>query len=162
MAKDRIKSKERTSTGGFALIPHAVLESKNYPSLTPRAAKLLLDLVVQFRGKNNGDLTTAWKVMRTKGWRSRAMLNKARDELLKYGFIECTRQGGRHTCSLYAVTWKPVDECDGKLDVGATKVPSQKWKCDPPAGQLWPARGSINSKSRESPSFVTRPRVSQA
>ena len=29
---------------------------------------------------------------------------------------------------LYAVTFLAIDECGGKLDVAATRVPSGKWK----------------------------------
>ena len=48
--------------------------------------------------------------------------------LLETGMIELTRQGGLHCASLYAVTWLPIDECGGKLDVNATAVASGLWK----------------------------------
>jgi hypothetical protein len=51
-----------------------------------------------------------------------------------------TRQGGLHKASLYALTWKEVNECDGKLDVGfgPTRVASGRWR--DPVGPVPPAR----------------------
>jgi DNA-binding PadR family transcriptional regulator len=79
---------------------------------------------------NNGDLTAAWRTMRVKGWASKATLYKALRELDATGFIIKTRQGGRRLCSLYAVTWRGIDECAGKLDshIRASAVPLNTWK----------------------------------
>jgi hypothetical protein len=49
-------------------------------------------------------------------------------ELVHFGLIEMTRQGGLNRCSLYALTWRPIDDCKGKLDCAATKNASGKWK----------------------------------
>ena len=48
--------------------------------------------------------------------------------VLAKGLIEQTRQGGLHAAGLYAITWQAIDECHGKLDVAATRVPSNKWR----------------------------------
>lgn len=117
--------------GAFAALPHAVLESPGFISLSPYAVKLLVDLMLQYRGKNNGDLTMAWSVMAARGWRSKASLYNARKELLEAGFILLTRQGGKRVPSLYAITWQPVDACGGKLDV-ATQTSSSSWENDAP------------------------------
>ena len=109
-------------------MPHEVLNSKAYPSLTPAAVKLLLDLGAQYRGTNNGDLCAAWTVMAKRGWRSKATLTRALRELEGKGFICKTRQGGRHRASLYAVTWRPIDECGGKLEVRATRTAPGYWR----------------------------------
>jgi hypothetical protein len=55
-------------------------------------------------------------------------VHKALAELLALGFIEQTRQGGKNQCSLYAVTWLAIDECNGKLYVKPTNVASNLWK----------------------------------
>ena len=39
-----------------------------------------------------------------------------------------SRQGGLHQCSLYAVTFYRVDECEGKLDISPTPSPPGNWK----------------------------------
>lgn len=128
MTKARWKHKGRSDSGGFFKLPHAVMDSPSYGSLSGSAVKLLNDLGRQYRGHNNGDLSAAWKVLRGRGWKSRDTLARALSELLELGLIEKTRQGGLHLCSLYALTWYAIDECDGKLDVPATRVASGLWK----------------------------------
>ncbi len=112
----------------FLAFPRHILSSPQYACLRPPAVKLLLDLFGQYNGTNNGDFCIAWQVMQKRGWRSRDTLNRAEKELLKAGFIQKTRQGGRNRCNLYAVTWLRINECDGKLDVSETRVASNEWK----------------------------------
>ena len=126
--RSRLKTKGRRDTWTFAKLPHHVLESREYAKLNGSAVKLLIDLLGQFRGQNNGDFTLAWRVMSKRGWRSRDTLNRARTELLESGWITLTRQGGRHRCGLYAVTWLVIDGCNGKLDVAPTRVASNTWR----------------------------------
>lgn len=133
MTRDRRKHKGRSESGGYFGIPHAVMRSPNFRALSAHALKLLVDLGGQFRGANNGDLSAAWNVMRPLGWKSRDTLTRALAELLHFGVIEKTRQGGMHRCSLYALTWRPIDECDGKLDVRPTITPSGFWNEPRPA-----------------------------
>lgn len=127
----RRRMKGRADGGGFLKLPHAVMDSPAYIGLSGSAVKLLADLGRQYRGHNNGDLSAAWKIMRARGWRSRDTLARALAELLASGMIEKTRQGGLHLCSLYALTWHAIDECNGKLDVPATPVASGLWKRSP-------------------------------
>jgi hypothetical protein len=89
---------------------------------------LLDNFTAQLNGKNNGDLSAAPKIMKLFGWTSQGSVHSALIELLAFGFIEQTRQGGRNKCSLYAVTWLAIDECKDKLDVKFTSVPSNLWK----------------------------------
>jgi len=87
-----------------------------------------MELCYQYRGNNNGDLTVAHAVLKPKGWNSRPTIEKARDQLLEFGFIVTTRQG-RFTnpggiCSLFALTWIPVHDIPGKgLEVEPTSKP---------------------------------------
>jgi hypothetical protein len=94
------------------------------------ARALLVDVAVQYYGNNNGDLSPSWTLMRKRGWKSKDTLCRALAELRHYGFLDMTRQGHLHKASLYAITWRPVDECRGKLDVGCgpTQVASGRWK----------------------------------
>lgn len=120
----RARHTGRRSTAPFLNIPKEVLGSEAYLSLGGWEVKLLVDVASQFNGKNNGDLTAAWTVMRERGWNSTGTLNKARMALLDAGLIQETRSGGRHRCTLYAVTWRGIDECKGKLEVKPTIAPS--------------------------------------
>jgi hypothetical protein len=135
MADKRMKGKGRRSGGTFSSKPHHIFRADtkhNQPSpasvLSHKAAHLPDNLFAQFNGNNNGDLAAAPKTMKLYGWTSQGSVYSALTELLALGFIEQTRQGGRNKCSLYAVTWLPIDECDGKMDVSPTKFPSNLWK----------------------------------
>lgn len=111
----------------FVPLPREVFKGQEFASLNTSAVKLLIDLLVQFNGRNNGDFTLAWKIMSKKGWRSKATLERAKKELLKKGFVEETRKGGRNCCSLFAVTWLEID-CDrSKLDARKSYKASHAW-----------------------------------
>lgn len=135
MSNSYKKAKGRSSGRGFTAKPHHIfrpdfVNGKPSPAstLSHMAAHLLDNLCSQYNGINNGDFSAAPKITKLYGWRSQGSVDKALKELLAKGFIEQTRQGGRNTCSLYAMTWLSVDECKGKLDVSETKVPSNLWK----------------------------------
>lgn len=133
MTKSYAKAKGRRDGSSFVPIPHVVLNDSNYRSLSCRAVKLLLDLCAQIHRKrgepsDNGNQTTAWKVISKQGWTSRDQIFKAQKELEKKEFILRTRQGGRHQCNLFAVTFYAIDECDGKLEVSPTAAPPGTWR----------------------------------
>ena len=148
MARTRLNGhKDKRESGGFIAIPHIVIRSRGYAELSPISVKLLNDLLAQYNGKNNGDLSCTWKVMKERCWKSNDTLYKARDELLNGGWIIVTRQGGRHKCSLYAFTFYGIDDCKGKLDVQPTRTPPGNWKnsvlrqavqCTPPRVSIAP------------------------
>ncbi|MEI2635734.1 MAG: hypothetical protein V9E92_02590 [Methylotenera sp.] len=121
-------SPERREPGGFAALPHCLLESKVYIGLSAQAIKLLNDLLVQFKGFNNGDLCMAWTMMEKRGWKSRDTLNKARKELLNVELILVARYGDRKRPHLYALTFFAIDECHGKLDIKPTERPPSYWR----------------------------------
>ncbi|MHB1799619.1 MAG: hypothetical protein ACYCUI_15195 [Vulcanimicrobiaceae bacterium] len=139
MARTRRKIVGRADSGGFFALPNAVLESPNYRMLSAHAVKLLCDLGAQYRGANNGDLSATWSIMHARGWRSRDTLGRAMAELLHFGLIERTRQGGMHQCSLFALTWQAIDDCKGKLDCAPSRVASGKWR-QPQAAMPKPER----------------------
>lgn len=135
MVDKRQRAKGRKTEHTFAGKPHHIFRP-NFRTKTPSpasalshmAAHLLDNLISQFDGKNNGDFSAAMGTMKLYGWSSQGSIHKAITELLALGFIEQTRQGGRNQCSLYAVTWLAIDECNGKLDVNPTNVASNLWK----------------------------------
>lgn len=135
MVDNRQKVKGRRTGHTFAAKPHNIFRAdcKNkIPSpasvLSHKAAHLLDNLIAQYDGKNNGDLSAAPKIMKLYGWTSQGSVHSSIVELIASGFIEQTRQGGKNQCSLYAVTWLAIDECNGKLDFNSTKVASNLWK----------------------------------
>ena len=136
----RLKAKNRREGGRFISVPCAVLESQHYIKLSPLAKVLLQDLHLEFRGNNNGNLCAAWTLMKPRGWRSKTSLAKARNELLRTGFIKITRRGDRRRPHLYALTFLAIDECNVRLDCAPTKTPTSEWKLDP-VGQKMDYRG---------------------
>lgn len=136
---ERRRNKGRRNEHTYAGLPHAVLKTRKYASLSAWAVKLLVDITAQYTGSNNGDLQASWSVLQHQGWRSKGSLSRATQELLQAGFIEKTRQGGRNRCSLYAITWQRVDRCPDKrtkvhkLDVSETRTASGLWRDEAPA-----------------------------
>ena len=134
-AKRREKTKNRKETGRFAQLPHVVLNSADYISLSYKSKALLVDLVYQYNGKNNGDLTAALGFLKKRGWVRGATLSSAANELLEANLIIRTREGRFQNpysrCALYAITWQPINECEGKdLEVRATSTPPRKFSLE--------------------------------
>ena len=131
--------------GGFAALPHHVLESSKFAMLSSQATKLLIDLLAQYKGKNNGDLCAAMTLLKKRGWRSSESLQRAKQELLHTGFIVVSRKGGRHKPDLYAITFYRINECIeksglSKIEISPTFSPSNDWLRDMPAPNLADAR----------------------
>ncbi len=124
--------KGRQTTGSFLRLPHHVLQHETFKTLSPRATKLVVDIAAQYRGSNNGDLCAPFSLMKKRGWNSNDQLDKAKKELIKQDVIQLTRQGGRNKCNLYALTWFPIDECKGKLDIASTITAPVDWKIGSP------------------------------
>ena len=130
--KSRPNATGRSETVRFLRLPRPVYDSDNFRKLSASAVKLLIDMAIQYNGGNNGDLQASLNPMRQRGWRSSSTLNRARQELVYYGFIELTRQGGLGCCSLYAITWEGIDHCNGKIQVPSTKVGSRLFEQSQP------------------------------
>lgn len=109
-------------------IPLEVLQSKAWAGLSFAGKALLTDLSGQLRARhgeiyNNGDLTTALKVLEDLGWTRRGTVARAALELEDAGLICRTRQGRLpNVATLYAVTWLPLNE-SVKLDISARGFP---------------------------------------
>ena len=95
---------EKRGNKPFTAMRHDVMDSEAWARTSMKGIKLIMDLVAQYRGNNNGDLCLAWKTMKQRGWKSEDTLNKAKDELIEKQWIVCTRQGSRNVASLYALT----------------------------------------------------------
>lgn len=90
-------SPERREPGGFAALPHCLLASQVYIGLSAHAVKLLIDLLAQFKGFNNGDLCLAWTIIEKRGWKSRDTLNKARHTTSTTKIISARRRRARRS-----------------------------------------------------------------
>ncbi|MEK8078560.1 hypothetical protein [Pseudomonas sp. XK-1] len=131
MARSRLKSKGRSEDGYFIQIPHALYDSPVFTSLSGTEHKVLLGLMRQYRGKNNGNLSASHTQAKVWGVGSKTSLAKALERLQQLDLIIRTREGvflnpgGR--CALYALAWKQIDDCPGKdLEVNPTTTPPLK------------------------------------
>lgn len=113
--------------GSYTALPHAVLDCTALMGASHAARSLLLELMRQHNGSNNGhfQLTTSW--LKKRGWASVDGIRKARDELLERGLIIQTRKGGLNMgADQYALTWLPIDSFKG-LEVTANTYYPGKW-----------------------------------
>jgi hypothetical protein len=125
----RMKANGRHGGGAsFVRFEHRLLDHPAFHALSPIAAKALLFIAGQYKGNNNGDLTIAWKIAKAKGLKSNYSLRLGTLELIEAGFVIQTRQGGRNRCSLFALAWFQINECNGKLDVSATRNAPINWQ----------------------------------
>jgi hypothetical protein len=151
----------------FVQFPHYMLRSPQFQQLSARACKVLFYLAAQYKGKNNGDLQATYTLAKSAGIRSAANLRAGTVELEEAGFIVKSRNGGRNSCSLYALTWFPVDDCKGKLEnIAASHIATNAWRhgtlSTPPAVQLRPPAVQSVTNGCDSDAPLNRRRSSQA
>lgn len=127
MAKTSLKEiKHKRDGGGGAILimPHCVLNSAAYLSLSGRSIKLLYDLAMQYNTYNNGALLASWRFMsERRGWTSADQLAKAKAELIDKSLIVQTVQGLLpNKASWYGLTWLALDNIKG-LEITANEWP---------------------------------------
>lgn len=94
----------------FVGIVRSVFDAPAFVALSPHAVKLLMELVGQYKGDNNGNLSVAWSIVSKRGWRSKTTLWRCKAELIEAGFVHVTRRGRMpNMCELLALTWFPLD-----------------------------------------------------
>lgn len=129
MAASYSKSKGRSSNSRYFLLDHNLLDSPDFLKVSSSAKVALLALCRQYNGRNNGDLSLTNS--RAKDWKlvSKSTLSKALRELESANLIVRSRDPRKDRnnphgqCSLYALTWLKIDECNGKHDLAPTVAP---------------------------------------
>lgn len=116
--RERSRGNRRVD-GRFIALPHVIIQSPGYLSLSDAARALLIEIAFQYMGENNGQLLASLAKLRTRGWNSSDKLHRAKKELLEGGFIVETVKGGRpNYASWYAVIWWPLNR-HPRFDFGA-------------------------------------------
>lgn len=125
-------TKKRKIKTRFVGIPYNVVNSKEWARMKAPEVKLILDLLLQYQGSNNGNLSPCYSIMKKRGW-AKSSLYRAYSRLVHLGFIMITRQGwkvrGRPT--LVAVTWYGIDEprkCQYDDGIVVHPVPLNYWR----------------------------------
>lgn len=120
-------------TGPRVWLPLEPIQCPAFYNCGYSARALLLELASQLRAKhgniyNNGDLTTAFSVLRLRGWNDQKTIRAAANELVEAGLIVKTRQGRKpNVCTLYALTWLPLNEST-ELEISAKGFPLHAYR----------------------------------
>lgn len=94
--------------GSLSALPHAVQDSLAFTGATDKAKSLLLVLIRQANGKNNGHFHLAPKWIKKQGYTSSSVY-ASRNELITRGLIQQTKWGGLNNgANLYALTWLQI------------------------------------------------------
>jgi hypothetical protein len=121
------KRKER-----FVGIPYHIVCRDEFINLSHKAKALLIDLLHQYHGANNGSQSACWTLMRERGWKSSSTLYRAFKELQETGFVIITRQGFkiRGKPTLCAITWRSIDDAKVPYDDGikVSNIPLNTWR----------------------------------
>ena len=131
----QMKQKRDGGSGAVLLVPHVVLNSAAYMTLSGTAVKLLYDIAMQYNLRNNGALLASWRYMSEKrGWTSADALHKAKLELTEHRLLAQTVQGRLpNKASWYGLTWYALDSIQG-LEVSTQSWPRgayAHWKPSP-------------------------------
>jgi hypothetical protein len=136
----------------FIGIPYHVANSEQFARLKAPEVKLLVDLLMQFNGNNNGMLSPCYTLMKKRGW-AKSSLYRAYSSLVHLGFIVVTRQGikVRGNPTLIAVTWEGIDDpIKVKFDteIKVSPVPLSFWRLDK---SQWSITPNIKSHRKSVP-----------
>lgn len=105
------RNRHKIKKSRFIGIPFSVARTAYFAKLRSPECKLLLDLLLQYYGSNNGMLSPCHTLMKERGW-AKSSLHRAFNKLQHAGFLVVTRQGWkrRGKATLVAITWLPIDE----------------------------------------------------
>ncbi len=114
--------------GRFAALPHAVMDSTAFMGASYSARSLLLELVRQHTGKNNGHFQLASGWLRRRGWNSSDTVQRAKVEVIARQLAIKTRLGGLNAGpDLWAVTWLPISDYAGLTEVSGKNYHPGAW-----------------------------------
>lgn len=117
MAEKKQKRPIEAVDGLYSAIPHLVLDSVAFKGASYPAKSLLLELIRQHNGHNNGHLQLSFAWLKTRHWNSRDVIQRAKSELIERCLMIQTRQGGLNIgASHFAVTWLKISNYVG-LDI---------------------------------------------
>lgn len=105
----RTKKPFESPNGRYTPLPHMLLDSTAFMGASHRTRSLILELMRQHNGTNNGHLHLALGWLKARGWASADGVQKSKQEALERGLIIKTREGGLNLgADRYALTWLPI------------------------------------------------------
>lgn len=146
-------------SGGYSAIPWCVIDSDSFKGASDKAKSLLLALMRQHNGSNNGRLHLAKKWLYKQGWTCDEGNRKACHELIERQLIIQTRRGGLNMgANRFALTWYPISNYVSLDITAATYVKGAYSFCNlpPTARRKPPIRKKImHHDYRDSPGSPT-------
>jgi hypothetical protein len=118
--------------GRFLGIPYSVVNSAPFAELRAPEVKLLVDLLLQYNGRNNGTLSPCHTLMEKRGW-AKSSLHRAFSNLQHLGFLVVTRQGWkrRGKATFVAITWLEINEPQNGIEyddgIASSNKPLSYW-----------------------------------
>ena len=107
----------------FVAVPKEVIRSPEWQALPHSARALVMDLMAQYTGRNNGRLCPAFTVMERCGWASKTTLLAAKRALLEAPFAILTRKGHPpRTAEWIAFTWWQLNY-EASMDIDPKRFP---------------------------------------
>ena len=111
----------------YTPLPHCLVDSVAFMGASHAARSLLLELMRQHNGSNNGRLHLTMVWLKKRGWASSDQVNKAKKELIERSLIVQTKQGGLNVGpSWFALTWLPISNHAG-LELQAKNYHKGAW-----------------------------------
>jgi hypothetical protein len=127
------KKPRETGPGGYCALPYCVLDGAAYRGLSHPARSLLIEVLRQHNGSNNGKMQLATKYLRARGWSSADVVDRAKKELVESGLAIKTRLGGLNAGpDLWALTWMPIANFSGLTEVSSASYQPGKWRLADP------------------------------
>ncbi len=123
-SKRKQQARQERDGSSFLALPHVVMRSEAFKSLTGHQIKLLLDIAMQLGTHNNGRLSASWRYLsEERGWTSKSPIRPALNALEVRGLVFCTRAGKFPSLpAWYAVTWRPLHH-HPDMDCGEQALP---------------------------------------
>jgi len=143
MAEDKLEKghstrliKRKKQTEPFVMLSLEIINTSAFVDLSFSSRAMLIELVSHYNGFNNGSIWISPNVLRIRGF-SKNTATKAFRELITHGFIYMTKRGGnqRGGCSLFAITWAPINKANGQYLDNFQINAFKKWQ--PSSEKIW-------------------------
>ncbi len=124
----------KDALGAHARLYEQITRSPAWLALSPTSRAFYMDMRIQLKGTNNGNISAPHSLMKTLGYKSSATVAKAQRELETMGLIAKTRQGGitagGKSCNLFRFTDQETAEFL-KLGIMPCKATHEwrAWRC---------------------------------
>jgi hypothetical protein len=142
----RHNHKGRSTTERFVSLPHYMLRSPSWCSLSPVARSIFLELAAIYNGGNNGYLALSTRDAAERVRCSKDTAARALAELIARGFIECCSRGHFDRKSPHASEYRmTLHSCD-RTGERASKA-FMRWQDDSQQSVAGPMRGTVSPTS---------------